>query len=125
MIDIDEPIVASNALQRYPLQYYDTPYRYFNLLRDYIGKPLKIIGVHVTEYEKATNVVDAARQAGARVIGIRVKSAVEHGAIADWLKEDSTRRAVLFHTAGYREGYKLFAEFPSQTTFGDIRPMFE
>ena len=87
-IDIDEPIVVSNAPQRYPLQYYDTPYRYFNLLRDYIGKPLKIIDVQVTEYGKATNVVDAARQAGARVLGIRVKSAEEHDAVAAWLKED-------------------------------------
>jgi hypothetical protein len=44
---------------------------------------------------------------------------------AAWLKEDPTRRAVLFHTAGYREGCKLFAEFPAQTTFGDIRPVLE
>ena len=56
---------------------------------------------------------------------IRVKSTEEHDAVAAWLKEDPTRRAVLFHTAGYREGYKLFAEFPAQTTFGDIRPVFE
>ena len=124
-IDIDESIVVSNAPRHYPLRYYDTPYRYFTLLRDYIKKPLKITDVQVTEYGKATNVVDAARQAGARVLGIRVKSAEEHDAVAAWLKEDLTRRAVLFHTAGYREGYKLFAEFPAQTTFGDIRPVLE
>jgi hypothetical protein len=81
--------------------------------------------VEVTEYGKATNVVDAVRQAGARVLGIRVISQQEYDAVAAWLKEDSMRRAVLFHTAGYRPGYKLFAEFPSQTTFGDIRPVFE
>lgn len=86
-IDIDEPIVVSNAPQRYPLRYYDTPYRYFNLLRDYIRKPLKIIDVRVTEYGKATNVVDAARQVGTMVLGIRVKSAEEHDAVAAWLKE--------------------------------------
>jgi hypothetical protein len=125
MIDVDEPIVVSNAPPSYPIQYYDTPYRYFNLLSDYIRKPLKITDVEVTEYGKATNVVDAARQAGARVLGIRVKSQQEYDAVAAWLKEDSTRRAVLFHTAGYHPGYKLFAEFPAQTTFGDIRPVFE
>jgi hypothetical protein len=111
-IDINEPIVVSNASQRDPLWYYDTPYRYFNLLRDYVRKPLKITDVQVTEYGKATNVVDAARQAGARVLGIRVKSQQEYDAVSAWLKEDSARRAVLFHTAGYSPGYKLFAEFP-------------
>jgi hypothetical protein len=124
-IDIAEPIIVSNAPQREPLWYYDTPYRYFRRLREYIRKPLKIIDVEVTQYGKATNVVDAARQAGARVLGIRVKSQQEYDAVAAWLKEDSTRRAVLFHTAGYRPGCKLFAEFPAQTTFGDNRPMFE
>jgi hypothetical protein len=124
-IDVDEPIVVSNGTRRYPLWYYDAPYRYFTLLRDYIGKPLKIIDVQVTEYGKATNVVDAARQAGARVLGIRVKSAAEHKAVADWLKADTAHRAVLFHTAAYRDGAKLFAEFPAQTTFGDIRPALE
>jgi hypothetical protein len=29
------------------------------------------------------------------------------------------------HTVGYRDCYKLFAEFPAQTTFGDIQPAFE
>jgi hypothetical protein len=86
---------------------------------------LKITDIQVTEYGKATNVVDAARQGGARVLGIRVKSAEEHDAVAAWLKEDTAHRAILFHTAGYRDGYKLFAEFPAQTTFGDIQPVFE
>jgi hypothetical protein len=124
-IDVDEPIFVSNAARRAPIWYYETPYRYFTLLRDYIGKPLNITDVQVTEYGKATNVVNAARQAGARVLGIRVKSAEEHDAVAAWLKEDSTHRAVLFHTAGYPEGYKLFTEFPAQTTFGDIQPVFD
>jgi hypothetical protein len=86
---------------------------------DYIRKPLSIIDVQVAEYGKTRNVVDAARQVGARVLGIRVKSQQEYEAVATWLKEDTTRRAVLFHTAGYRPGYELFAEFPAQTTFGD------
>jgi hypothetical protein len=124
-IDIDEPIVVSNAPRHYPLWYYESPYRYFTLLRDYIKKPMKITDVQVTKYGKATTVVDAARQTGATVLGIRVKSVEEHDAVAAWLKEDLARRVVLFHTAGYREGYKLFAEFPAQTTFGDIRPVLE
>jgi hypothetical protein len=124
-IDLDEPIVVSNAPHRYPLQYYDTPYRYFTLLSAYIHKPLRITDVQVTEYGKAMNVVEAARKAGAKVLGIRVKSVEEHDAVAAWLKEDKSHRAILFHSAGYPDGFRLFAEFPRQTSFGDIHPAFE
>ena len=124
-IDIDELIVVSNAPRHYPLRYYDAPYRYFTLLRDYIKKPLKIADVQVTEYGKATNVVDAARQAGAKVLGHPGEKRRGTRRSSRLAKGGLTRRAVLFHTAGYREGYKLFAEFPAQTTFGDIRPVLE
>ena len=124
-IDVNEPIVVSTTKGRYPLQYYDTPYRYFKALEEYADRPLKITAVEVTEYGKADIVVDEARRIGARLIGIRVKSRNEHEAVYAWLKEDSSRRAVLFHTAAYPEGYKLFFEFPQQTSFGDIHPVFE
>ena len=123
-IDADEPIVVSNAAQNYPLQYYDSPFRYLNHLSEYVGRRFKITDVPVTEYGAAMNVVDAVREIGAKVLGIRVKSAKEHRAVAAWLREDRAHRAVLFHTAAYAEGYKLFAEFPGQTTFGDTRPDF-
>ncbi|MEI6604072.1 MAG: hypothetical protein WCP35_02095 [Verrucomicrobiota bacterium] len=124
-IDVNEPIVVSAAPSRYPLQYYDTPKRYFDALSDYCGKPLKITPVEVTAYGKAMNVVDAATKLKAKLLGIRVKSKEEHAAVAAWLRQDKTRRVVLFHTAVYPDGYKLFFEFPSQTSFGDIRPVFE
>jgi len=60
-----------------------------------------------------------------KLLGIRVKSKEEHDAVYSWLKEDASRRAVLFHTAVYPDGYKLFFEFPKQTSFGDIYPQFE
>jgi hypothetical protein len=93
--------------------------------KDLAGKPLRITPVEVKEYGKADVVVDEARRMGAKVIGIRVKSANEHDAVARWLNEDRSRWAVLFHTAVYPEGYKLFFEFPQQTSFGDIHPAFE
>jgi hypothetical protein len=124
-IDVDEPIVVSNGSGRYPLWYYDTPYRYFKALAEFAGKPLRLTPVEVTEYGKAGVVVDEARRMGAKVIGIRVKSAGEHDAVARWLNEDRSRRAVLFHTAVYPDGYRLFFEFPQQTSFGDIHPVFE
>jgi hypothetical protein len=124
-IDVNEPIVVSTTNGHYPLQYYDTPDRYFRALQEYMGRPLKITTVEVKKYGHATNVVEVARKSGARVLGIRVKSKEEHDAVYSWLKEDNSRRAVLFHTAVYPDGYKLFFEFPKQTSFGDIYPQFE
>jgi hypothetical protein len=124
-IDADEPIVVSTAKPRYPLQYYDTPKRYFDTLAAYSGHPLKVTAVEVTSYGHATNVVDQARKLGAKVLGIRVKSPEEHDAVAAWLREDASRRAVLFHSAAYPDGYRLYFEFPKQTSFGDTRPVFE
>ncbi|MHC4664860.1 MAG: hypothetical protein ACYS9T_02750 [Planctomycetota bacterium] len=123
--DVNEPVVVSHTEGRYPLQYYDTPYRYFKELERYIGKPMKIMPVDVVEYGKAGVVVDEARKVGAKLIGIRVKSKHEHDALYSWLKEDRGNRVVLFHTAVYPDGYRLFFEFPQQTSFGDIRPEFE
>jgi hypothetical protein len=123
--DVNEPIVVSNTDGRYPLQYYDTPYRYFKDLEKYVGRSMNIIPVDVVEYGKADVVVDEAKKVGAKLIGIRVKSKQEHDAVYSWLKEDRTKRAVLFHTAVYPDGYRLFYEFPEQTSFGDIHPEFE
>jgi hypothetical protein len=123
--DVNEPIVVSNTDGRYPLQYYDTPYRYFKQLERYIGKSMNIMPVDVPEYGKASVVVDEAIKVNAKLIGIRVKSKHENDAVYSWLKEDKNNRAVLFHTAVYPDGYKLFYEFPQQTSFGDIHPRLE
>lgn len=125
VIDVNEQIVISNTDGQYPLQYYDTPYRYFKELEGYVGKSINIIPVAVAEYGKANVVVDEARKVGAKIIGIRVKSENEHDAVSSWLKEDRSHRAILFHTAVYPEGYRLFFEFPQQTSFGDIHIEFE
>jgi len=125
VFNVNETIVVSNTNGHYPLQYYDTPYRYFKELERYIGKSMHIIPVDVVEYGKAGVVVDEARKLGAKLIGMRVKSKDEHDAVYSWLKEDRNNRVVLFHTAVYPDGYKLFYEFPQQTSFGDIHPEFE
>jgi hypothetical protein len=123
-IDAKETIVVSNTQGHYPLQYYDAPYRYFKALADYLGKPLDIVPVEVKAYGKADIVITEARKRGAQVIGIRVWGKQEHDAVAAWLTENSKHRAILFHSAVYPEGYKLFYEFPKQTSFGDTRPKF-
>jgi hypothetical protein len=122
---VDETIVVSYTKGHYPLQYYDTPYRYFKALEEYIRQPLKIVPVEVVKYGNADIVVEKARQIGANLIGIRVWGKQEHDAVAAWLKESAEHRAVLFHTSVYPEGYRLFFEFPHQTSFGDIHPKFE
>lgn len=125
VIDSREPIIVSNSQGGYPLQYYDTPYRYFQALGTYVGKQLNLVPVEITEYGKAWNVIEKARQLGAKLIGIRVWGKAEHDAVSDWLLENKNNRAVLFHSAVYPEGYRLFFEFPDQTSFGDIHVSFE
>lgn len=124
-IDINEPIVVSNSSGGYPLQYYDTPYRYFKELERYLGKTMNIIPVDITEYGKGSKVVEIARRVKAKLVGIRVWGREEHDAVYSWLKEDKAHRAILFHSAVYPEGYRLFFEFPQQTTFGDINIYLE
>lgn len=124
-IDTDETVIVSTSTGGYPLQYYDTPYRYFKELENYIDKPMHIIAVPVSEYGKANTIVDEARKRKAKLIGIRVWGKEEHDAVSAWLKEDKHNRAILFHSAVYPEGYRLFFEFPQQTTFGDIHIDFE
>lgn len=124
-IDINEPIMVTNTTGGYPLQYYDAPYRYFIELEKYIGKDLKIMPVEISKYGRADKSVQRALRIGVKVIGIRVASKEEHQAISWWLKADKSHRAVLFHSAVYPEGYRLFYEFPEQTSFGDINIGFE
>lgn len=123
-IDAKEPIVVTASSGRYPLQYYDTPERYFKALAEYSGKPMNVLPVEVKEYGGAGVAIAEARRVGAKVVGIRAAVKAEHDAVASWLKEDPSRRAILFHTAAYEEGYRLFFEFPGQTSFGDISPEF-
>lgn len=123
-IAVDEVIVVSASQGHYPLQYYDTPRRYFAELGAWCNRPLRLIPVEVKDYGKGMPVVARARTEKAKVIGMRVKSVDEHDAVAAWLKEDASHRAILFHSAVYPDGYRLFQEFPTQTSFGDVRPEF-
>ncbi|NWF75584.1 MAG: tetratricopeptide repeat protein [Nitrospirae bacterium] len=125
VIDINEPIVVSNSFEGYPVQYYDTPLRYFKGLENFLGRSLKIFKVEIKESGKANLIIDEARKIGAKVVGVRVWNKEEHDAVYLWLKEDKSRRAILFHSAVYPEGYRLFFEFPEQTSFGDINIDYE
>jgi hypothetical protein len=78
----------------------------------------------VDDSGQSSRVVERAEALGATAIGVRVASKADAAPVKAWLRASRNRRAVLFHSAPYREGYALFAEFPDQTTFGDPRPVF-
>ena len=124
-IDINEPIMVTNTTGGYPIQYYDAPYLYFKELEKYIGRSLKIMTVEIDEYGRADKIIERAQKEKVRVIGTRVASKEEYKAVSRWLRVDKSHRAILFHSAVYPEGYKLFFEFPTQTTFGDINIFFQ
>lgn len=120
IMEIDEPVVLSNSEGGYPVQYYDTPYRYFKHLERYLGKTLNIIPVNIEKEGDGVLVVKKAETEGARFIGIRVKTKEEYKSVSEWLRKDKSHRVILFHSAIYEDGYRLFFEFPEQTSFGDI-----
>lgn len=120
-ISLDELIIAQYTDKGYPDQYCDTPARYFDQLNKIYGLDLRVIKVpaNVGETQK---IIEIARLNKARVIGVRVYNEADHQPVAEWLEEDPGHRAVLFHSAAYDLGNRLFFEFPTQTTFGDLSP---
>lgn len=118
----DDILVVENSSARGRYQYYDAPARYFRRLSELLE--LRIAWVEVDGPGESYRVVQRAEELGASVIAVRVETEEDHGPVGEWLAGSPDRRAVLFHTAPYPAGYRLFEEFPDQTTFGDPRPRF-
>jgi hypothetical protein len=128
-IALHETIVVQWTDKRYPWQYSDAPWRYFSSLSARYFLNLKLVRVQA-ESGQLERVIDAARSRRALVVAVRVGKATgdaqaEHDAnvLAAWLKESRRHRAVLLHSAPYEPGYRLFFQFPQQTTFGDLDPV--
>lgn len=119
---VDEPIVVSDIAGDGAHRYYDSAWRYFSALSALLR--LSLVPVKVDAVKQAHRVVEEARRRGARAIATRVAFPEDHAAVAAWLRESPRHRAVLFHSAPYPDGYRLFFEFPAQVTFGDPRPRF-
>jgi len=85
---------------------------------------LRIERVEVDGKGESHRLVRRAEELGASVIAVRVETEEDYGPVAEWLAGSPQRRAVLFHTAPYPAGYRLFDEFQGQTTFGDPKPRF-
>jgi hypothetical protein len=118
----DDILVVQDSSARGRFQYYDAPARYFRRLSEMLE--LRIAWVEVEGPGESDRVVRRAEELGASVIAVRVETVEDHDPVEQWLAGSPDRRAVLFHTAPYPAGYRLFEEFPGQTTFGDPRPRF-
>lgn len=121
-IRFGEKVVATDSAPEAAGSPYDAPARYFRALAAE-GIPLDLQVVNVKERQAPVVIAEAAR-AGANVIAIRIEHEDDYAALKGWLSASPDHRAVLFHSAPYPTGYRLFAEFPTQVTFGDPRPRF-
>jgi hypothetical protein len=120
---LKEVFVVQTTKEDYPIQYYDAPARYFRRLSATI--PIDVVYVNVTGTDQLDRVYSIAKDNDTTVIGVRITTWDEDKSLRAWLKEDPKRRAILFHSALYRFAQGLFADFPNQVTFGDLRPRFE
>lgn len=119
---VTETIVVEATQLRGSLQYYDAADRYFAKLAEVL--PLRIERVAVDGEGQSGRVIARARQLGAAAVALRVWTEADYVPVRAWLAESTSHRAVLFHSAPYPFGARLFEEFPRQATFGDPRPAF-
>lgn len=119
---IEEPIVVQDITRDSVARYYDTSSRYFKALNSFV--PLNLHTVSIESEKETYKVVKEAKRIKAKAIGVRVSYEEDYKVVKEWLQESKENRAVLFHSAPYKPGYRLFFEFPEQVTFGDPRPQF-
>jgi hypothetical protein len=130
-IGLRETIVAQwTERQGYPWQYNDSGWRYFAALDDLYGLELDLVKA-TADAGELEKLIAVARARDADVVAVRVGKATTEDetrhdaeALSRWLRESPRHRAVLFHTAAYEAGYRLFFDFPRQVTFGDLDPQF-
>ncbi|MBN1503143.1 glycosyltransferase family 39 protein [Candidatus Woesearchaeota archaeon] len=115
-------VVMNSTTDTYGLQYYDTPTRYFRKIANYLFLDLHFVTIN--NFNQMDKIIQKAEQANASIIAIRVFNSEDYTCVKKWLMDDSSHKAILFHSASYPYGDKLLTEFPSQTSFGDINPIF-
>jgi hypothetical protein len=118
-----EWIIVQDTRKAAPVQYYDAPARYFRKLSTYAD--LRLDYVEVSAQDELYRVLARARQRDATAVAVRVMTQAEDATLRSWLLGSPKRRAILFHSGLYPYAQQLFAEFPRQVTFGDLRPRFE
>ncbi len=116
-----ESICVQYTDKGYPDQYCDTPWRYFEALNKKYKLDLDLVKVNANAGE-AGKVVKKAEKNKINTIAVRVSEEEDADSVRKWLKENEYHKAILFHSAPYEPGYKLFFEFPERVTFGDLDP---
>ena len=127
-INKGEKVIAEDVEDITNVQsYYDTPARYFRTVEERLGGEfdLDLIYVNIDGMNQTNKLVEAAELYNSDVIGLRVFNSDDYNNVKGWLENDDNHRAILFHSVSYPYGYKLLKEFPEQTSFDDINPVFE
>src|SRR5262249_37406139 len=116
---LSELIVAEDTTQSYPTQYYDAAAKYFRQLT----RSVELNGRYVNVMNK--NNLDRFLAQADHVVAVRIRKDRKDATLRNWLIHDRRNRAILFHSGLYPFAQGLFADFPQQVTFGDLRPRFE
>lgn len=125
-ININESIIVQDTLHKYyPLQYYDSSARYFKNLEKVYDIKLNIKYINISKTKQAEKIINKAREMQSNVVALKVQFEEEYEVVKEWLLEDKNNKVILFHSVLYEPGYKLFKEFPEQTSFGDPKPIFK
>lgn len=123
-ITLADKIVATNSTdESYALWYYQTPASYFETLTKII--PLKVTYVSLSEFGQMNKITNKAREINATIIATRVFNSDDYNEIKKWLDENPIHKTILFHSAPYPYGQKIFNEYPEQTTFDDPNPILK
>jgi len=115
-------IVMGTNGTKFALSYYDTPKIYFDQLSKSID--IDVEYVFIDDFDQMNRIIEKAEESGSEAIAVRVFTSEDYRDVKGWLEMDEERRAILFHSVSYPYGYKLMNEFPGQTTFDDINPLF-
>ncbi|PIN75313.1 hypothetical protein COV18_03940 [Candidatus Woesearchaeota archaeon CG10_big_fil_rev_8_21_14_0_10_37_12] len=122
-ITTSDIILAVNSTsEQYALWYYQTPTSYFEVIGDAV--PINIQYYQLTDFNQMQNATKYARSINANIIATRVFNSNDYYALTIWLQERPENKAILFHTASYPYGQKLFNEYVNQTSFDDPNPVF-
>ncbi len=117
----DKIVTVNSTDTAYALWYYQTPASYMNELAKAI--PLNITYVTLDEFGQMKKATEKAREINATILATRIFNSQDYEEVKKWLDENDSRKAILFHSASYPYGQKLFRE-NTRTTFDDPNPIF-
>ena len=118
-------MIVLNSTEEYGLSYYSTPTLYFSYLQSHTLLPFNITYVTIDDYNQMFKIVNKAKEQNSNVIAARVYNENDYEVLKYWLQESSNNKLILFHSEPYPYGYLILNEFPNQTSFGDLMPIFD